>query len=167
MCILDRTVKKGKTHMTVHIIGSTVANAPKEVVWDILSDYGNIADYTGQVKTSEIQGDQATGIGAVRTCELAPFGSTLETVTGWEEGESITLDVVPKGMPVKSSHTTFTVKAVDDGKTEITMDTFAEPKGGIFKGSISKRLEKGLPKALDALISDLANAAEERVGSAG
>ncbi len=151
--------------MTVQLKGTTVASAPKEVVWDILADFGNIASWTDQVKTSEIQGDQATGLGTVRTCELAPFGSTIETVTGWEEGESITLDVVPKGMPVKSSHTTFTVKALDGDKTEITMETTAEPKGGILKGTVSKRLEKGLPKALNGLVNDLAKAAEEQVAS--
>lgn len=148
--------------MSVTISQSAIANAPASVSWDIISDYEHVSEYTDQVKTSVLNSDTERGVGAVRACELAPFGTTVETIIGWDEGRSITMEVIPKGMPVKSTVTTFTVEPLDDGRSQITMDTVAEPKGGILKGMIARRLEKGLPKAAAGLVEDFAKAAEAR-----
>ena len=136
------------------------ANAPAAAVWNVLADYQNISAYTGQVKTSVLEGEQATGVGAVRTCELAPMGATREVVTGWVDGESITMEVEAKGMPVKGSVTTFSVKAVDDTSSELTMATRVQPKDGFFGSLVGRRMEKRMPKIMGSLLEDLSAAAE-------
>lgn len=45
-------------------------DAPREQVWEILADYGNIASWSSGVAKSGIVGKRATGIGAVRQCDV-------------------------------------------------------------------------------------------------
>lgn len=147
--------------MGVKASATTTANAPVQAVWDVLADFQNVSRYTGAVKTSVLESNHATGVGAQRACELSPAGTTLETIQEWVEGERITMTVDNiTVMPIKSSLTTFSVRAIDDEKTEITMSTEAEPKGGFLSPLIAKRLERGLPKAAKRLIDDFAEAAE-------
>ena len=147
--------------MGVKASATATAQAPVSAVWNVLADFENVSQYTDQIKTSSSPG-QSTGVGAQRTCELSPAGTTQETIREWVEGESITISVDEVTMmPVKSSLTTFSMKAVDENTTELTMSTDAEPKGGVLKPLIAKRLAKGLPKAAQRLVDDFAAAAEK------
>jgi hypothetical protein len=133
------------------------ANVSKEVLWSILDDYQSIANHTSQVKTSTLSGESETGVGAVRHCNLAPMGTTVETITGYTPGEEMTHEVIPTGLPVKSSLTTFKVTAVDENTSTLTSTAVVEAKGGFMRGFIEKRL----PKAFDSLLGDIVESAEK------
>lgn len=148
--------------MPVPITATTIAKAPKSAVWAVLDDFANIANYTSQVKTSVSTGDIETGLGAGRQCALAPFGTTQEEIIEYVPGEKMVIRLFDtKKLPVKGSISTFSLKAIDESSTEITMSVNAEPKGGILSGVVGWRLKKALPKAALSLIEDLARAAEK------
>jgi carbon monoxide dehydrogenase subunit G len=150
--------------MTVHVEAKTLVNAPASVVWDILDDFENIADHTDQVKTSTLASDNATGVGAIRQCDLAPFGSTNEKILEYAPQEKMVIELYDlSGIPIKGSRSTFALKPMSENQTELTFSSEVEPKGGIAKGFLSKRLESRLPKGAKEMVDDLAHAAEERL----
>ena len=153
--------------MTAHVEVKTNVKAPANAVWDILDDFENIADYTDQVKTSVSTSENATGVGAGRFCELAPFGTTNEEILEYTPGGSMVIRLYDiTGLPVKSTRSTFSVRPVGENESELTFSSEVHPKGGIFAGFLSKRLEKRLPKGAQSMVDDLARSAEQRVASA-
>ena len=152
--------------MTVPVNVTTTAKAPKHVVWEVLADFPNIQEYTDQVKVSVGTSENETGVGATRHCDLAPFGTTEEKILEFEPEDRIVIllhDIT--GIPVKTSHTTFTLRSIDENTTELTFDARVEPKGGFLKGVIGKRLEGRLPKGAQGLVDDLAASAEKKVAT--
>ena len=136
-------------------------------MWEVLDDFANIQQYTSQVKTSVLEGDTPTGVGATRFCELAPFGSTSETIREYVPNEKMVIELYDiNGLPIKGTMSTFTVKALSEDQTELTFSSQVRPKGGIASGFVGKRLEKRLPKGTQSLLADFARAAEEKTAAA-
>ncbi len=153
--------------MTIAVAVKTTAKAPRSVVWEIISDFQNVHEYTSQVKTTEQISENAGGIGASRACSLAPMGSTQEDVLEWEDNEKLVVELHDtKGIPVKGSRSTFSLREIDENTTEISFSAQVEPKGGALSGFIGKRLAKRLPKGAQAMLDDFAAAAEKRVSAA-
>lgn len=143
------------------ITRSVTADAPKSAVWKILDDFGNIQNYTSQVKTSENTSDNPTGVGAERFCELAPVGTTNEKILEYEPEDRMVIRLADvTGLPIKETITEFKLEALGENSTKITMTSNVTPKGGIMSGFIGGRLEKRLPKGLDDLLNDLAASAK-------
>lgn len=152
--------------MQARVNVSTTAKAPKAVVWGIIDDFENVADYTDAVKVSTRTSEHATGLGASRACDLAPLGSTNETILEYVPSEKMVVSLHDVGgIPVKSSKSTFSLTEIDATTTEITFNAEVQAKGGPFSGIIAKRLEKRLPKGSLAMINDFAAAAEAKVAN--
>jgi len=116
------------------------------------------------VKTSTLASDNPTGVGAVRQCDLAPFGSTNEKILEYVPQEKIVIELYDlSGLPIKGSLSTFTVKPLSENEAELSFSSEVEPKGGIAKDFVGKRLESRLPKGAKSMLDDLAHAAEERM----
>ena len=88
--------------------GSTRINAGSEKVWEVISDYGNIQNWSPAVVSSALASEQATGVGAARTCDVPGFGNVEEKVTHWTEGESFTFEVTGVG-PLRYARSTWHV----------------------------------------------------------
>jgi len=151
----------------INVTGSTTIKTPKSTVWAILADFSNIADWTDQVKTSAPLDELTQGLGAGRVCRLAPFGTTDERIIEYVPEDKMVIELTNiKKLPLKRSVTTFSLRAIDESTTEATMSSVPEPKGGPLSRLVDKRLEKGLPKAVDGLLADLKVAAESKVEAA-
>lgn len=149
--------------MSPRVTVSTITTAPKEVVWEMLADFNNIADYTDSVKTSEATSEGEIAVGSTRHCTLAPIGTTEERITEFVPGERLGIHLYDmKGIPVKHTDSVFSVEEVDGG-TRITFDSDVKPKGGVFAGFVGKRLEKRLPKGAQRMVDDLGASAERLV----
>ncbi len=145
------------------VTARTTVNSPRSVVWEVLADFNNIADYTSQVKTSNAADDAPAeiGVGSVRYCVLAPIGSTEEKILEFVPSERLVVALYnTKGLPVKGSTSTFTVTEIDPKTTELSFTADAQAKGGPLAGLIDKRLAKALPKGAQAMVDDLAASAE-------
>jgi len=137
-------------------VGRTV-NASQSVVWEVLADYPNIADWNDGVSKSYGLGEQAEGVGAQRRCELAPNGKMQmsETVAEWLPVERMVIDIGEiEKMPIKSATMTFTLSGDGDG-THVAMSYDYEPKGGplgmIYGPVMDKQMQKGFGGFIDSL----------------
>ena len=70
------------------------------------------------------------------------------------------------GMPIEGSISTFSLEQVTEDTTQLSFSANVEPKGGIAKAFVGKRLASRLPKGAQAMLDDFAAAAEQRAGTA-
>ncbi len=107
--------------MPATVKATTIAHAPKEIVWKVLADFPNIADYTDSVKASVSTSEQTSGVGASRHCDLAPVGTSEEKIIGYVPGDRLVVSLFDtKGLPVKNSETTFSLIEIDENTTQLT-----------------------------------------------
>ncbi len=153
--------------MPAHARVQRTVNAPKEVVWEILDDFPGIANWSAGIQKSFTTGDasKVTGLGAERRCELGGEKLLDERISAYTEGQSMTVDVWNvEGLPLKSSLTTFSVRAVDDDSTEVTVDAEAVAKmPGFLAGLLNPMVSRFLVKSFSGVLDELATEAESRV----
>ena len=100
-------------------------DAPKEKVWEILADFGNIYLFSPGVPKSYLTSDQQRGVGTTRHCDVSggPIqnASVEERIIGWNEGESMQIEIYEgtKTPPFKKAVGTISVKE-DNGGTLVT-----------------------------------------------
>ncbi|MCP3990928.1 MAG: SRPBCC family protein [Actinomycetia bacterium] len=152
--------------MPAHARVQRTVNAPKEVVWEILDDFPGIANWSAGIQKSFTTGDasKVTGLGAERRCELGGEKLLDERISAYTEGQSMTVDVWNvEGLPLKSSLTTFSVRAVDDDSTEVTVAAEAVPKmPGFLAGLLSPMASRFMAKNFSGLLDELATEAESQ-----
>ncbi len=68
--------------------GTVTILAEKLTVWNVVKDFGNIADFHPMINKSYLLND-VNGCGARRYCQLLPAGVMEEEVIQWEEGSLI------------------------------------------------------------------------------
>lgn len=95
----------------------TRIDAPKEKVWGVLADIGNIYQWNPGVLKSYTTSDQTGGEGATRHCDLSERDYLDERVIGWREGESLKIDVYKTNLPLKRNVVTFSLTS--DGEETI------------------------------------------------
>ncbi len=85
-------------------------NAPKEKTWEILADLGAVSNWAPAVTESHMMTEAKRGVGAIRSCDHTQMGNIEEEIVAWEEGTSLSYDVI-KGlpMPMKSLNNTWSV----------------------------------------------------------
>ncbi|MGH1490315.1 MAG: SRPBCC family protein [Acidimicrobiales bacterium] len=81
-----------RTNMTT-INRSVTINASAEEVWPALADFGGIAAWNPNVKTSKLTSSQQLGEGITRECQLFPMGTVQERVSEWTDGRMMTIDI--------------------------------------------------------------------------
>ena len=79
-----------------HLERSIEINAEREAVWVIVADLGAVAEWNPGVVAADC-GGATSGVGATRTCHLAPAGRLDEVVTEWIEGEQIWFAIGSRG----------------------------------------------------------------------
>ena len=100
-------------------------NAPKEKVWGILADFGNIYLFNPGVPRPYLTSDQQHGVGTTRPCDLAggPIqnASVEERIIAWNEGESMQIEIYAgtKTPPFKKAAASISVRE-DNGGTLVT-----------------------------------------------
>jgi len=101
--------------MTTSLKKEILINAPKEKVWSVVSDYGNVYLTSPNVAKSFITSDKKSGVGATRHCDFVGGGNVAveEVITNWKDGESLTIDITEfKNFPmIKSLEGDFSVKS--------------------------------------------------------
>lgn len=108
-------------------------------VWAWLSDYGNIQRIHPRVRHSYVVGDQTSGVGAVRVCEMGKKDFIKERVTGWKDAKEYTVEMVESSMPLKWANATLGVRPIDKEQSEVFMRMAYEMKFGPL-GAVLDRL---------------------------
>ena len=99
-------------------------NAPKEKTWEILADWGAVSNWAPTITESHTTTDAKRGVGAIRRCDHTQMGNIEEEVVAWEEGTSLSYDVI-KGltMPMKSLNNIWSVSGEGaDSLVTLTMN---------------------------------------------
>ena len=88
----------------------------KEKVWEILADLGAVSNWAPTTLESHSTTEATGGLGAERACEHERMGHIEERIVAWDEGSSLSYDVI-KGLPfpMKSLNATWSVSADGDG----------------------------------------------------
>lgn len=66
-------------------------NAPADAMWQVIGRIGDIQRYMPSLKSSELLGGKAPGVGAVRQCEDRSGKRWAEECIGFQAGESFTV----------------------------------------------------------------------------
>ncbi len=136
------------------------AKCAPERVWALLADLAAVQHYNPGVKSAALLGDRRGGVGAMRSCDLAPSGRVVERVTHWEEGAALGLEVVESDWPIRAM--SWITRVVPDGDgCRIVQELVYEPKFGLL-GWLLDRLvmERKLRSTLDDVLASLARHAE-------
>ena len=132
-------------------------DAPVDVVWEVLADYGAIYRWNPGVVASHVTTEEGTGVGACRHCDLGGRNYLDEEVIEWENSQRLTVRIVGTNLPFKSADIRFTLRP-ESGGTVVTVAPLYELKFGLL-GKLLDRLyvhrtyEKGM-KALLAGLKD-------------
>jgi len=74
--------------------------APRDAVWRILTTLDVLDQYDPGVRSSRLVGDQRTGLGAQRRCDLRPAGWLVEQVADFRPEEALAFELVTCSFPV-------------------------------------------------------------------
>lgn len=111
---------------------SMIVSVPKERLWAVMSDYHGVAKYHPFVDSADKLGQQDYGVGAARRCNLYGGQNAIETVTQWDEGTGMTVELSGGTIPLKTFVATLRLRAVDHARTELSFTGDAEPKFGVL-----------------------------------
>lgn len=138
-------------------------DAPRQVIWDILADFANVADWNSGVNESHSTSDAANGVGATRHCDLGPGGELEETIRSWKPNESmaISIDTATKA-PIKGGLGTFVLTGDDAGPTEVALQFDYTPKGGPIGTLFGNVIDKQFMKGFHGYLNDLDSTASQR-----
>jgi len=133
--------------------------APAKRCWDVLSDFGGIADMSPMIESCEVEGE---GVGAVRTLGLPGGASLQERLEAHDEaGMTFSYSIIgDHPMPFTDYYSTVTIEPAGDDACTIDWRGRFEPKGddeagpaGIVNGIYAGGLV-ALGKALGASVEE-------------
>lgn len=124
-------------------------NAPKENVWQVLSDFTEVSWAPG-VKSSYGIGKEELGIGAGRHCTLVGFGEVDEYITHFNPGEGFVYDVTPLG-PLHNAYSSWWIAEDVSKGSNLNIVISYDIRYGIF-GKLMHALvmQRKLRKSLSA-----------------
>jgi hypothetical protein len=129
-------------------------------VWALLADLEAVQRYNPGVRAATIQGDQRTGVGAARVCELLPKGRVVERVTHWEDGRALGLEVAESDWPIHFMRWVTRVEP-HEGRTRITQELEYRVKFGPLGWLLDRlAMERKLRETLDGIFASLVKQAE-------
>jgi hypothetical protein len=138
------------------------AACPPAQIWALLADLEAVERYNPGVRRAAIQGTQRSGVGARRSCELAPHGRVVERVTHWEEGRAVGLEVIESDWPIQFMRWVTHVEPSPGGSRIFQSLDYAVkfgPLGWLLDQLVMKRK---LTASLDGVFASLAKHAEGR-----
>ncbi len=132
-------------------------NAPKDKVWKLVADLGNVQVFHPGVSKSYYTSNTKEGIGAARICELLPMGKVEETAVEWKDGESLALEIeaLEKAPPFKKAIGYISVK--EDGaqtlaSLRIEYSLKFGPLGKVMDAAmVRSQFNKAIPAVLEGL----------------
>jgi uncharacterized protein YndB with AHSA1/START domain len=132
--------------------------APPEKVWAVLDQFGDIAEWSPGVKSSELTSDGPVGEGTTRHCDFSPLGGVNERIDSYVPNQQMTVNLYETfKLPIASAIADFNIAADGDG-TALSIVYSYEPNrlGRVAKGSTDKQMRKGI----GGLAEDLQREAE-------
>ncbi len=119
-----------------------VIDAPVEKVWESWDDFGSIYKFNPGINASRLLGEDSTGIGAMRECDLKDGKNWVrERIVDYVPLKKMRISIYESSMPIKTMTATVTFRSISDAKTEVDFTAEFEPKMG-FLGKLMAPLMK-------------------------
>ncbi len=106
------------------LVQQVAIDASKEKVWEVLADFSGVANWAPTISESRSTTEANGGVDAERSCEHEKMGTIYERIVAWDEGRSLSYDVI-EGLPfpMKSLNNIWEVRTHGDGAlVTLTMD---------------------------------------------
>jgi len=124
---------------------SVCIEAPKEKVWDVLSNIPDIHLWVESIASAHCEGNKEYGVGTVRVCRLKGNMEVKEKIIDWRDGDSFTYET-NNFLMMKYAKNRWSVKT-ENKKTLLTSETVIILKGG-FIGKLFEPLMAMLLKKM-------------------
>ena len=128
-----------------HFISERIVEAPKDKVWNIISDVGNYHKVTA-AGIDNVKIIEGQGLGLKRVCSDVNGNRWEETCTSWIPQQEFSFKVDTKkddySLPFKSLSAIWKLDSLSPTKTKITIDMSYEFKNAFLGGLFLKLGEK-------------------------
>ena len=148
---------------------SEIVQASAEQVWKVIGDYNNIHVFHPFVEKAVQMNDKASGLGAVRQCNLYNNTSVLEEVVAWDEGRSFTVKNQQAPL-VGEIEGGMRLEPINTEITRVTIFLSYTPKWGIIGKLLNALLLKfAFKSVLNKVLASLKHHIEtgEKIGKGG
>ena len=162
---------------TLKVVEKIEINAPPNVVWAKVDDFGDLGEWHPAVKKTEILAGKNNVKGAVRALTLQDGGTIKEKLLSYNaKGMTYKYEIIEGVLPVSSYVSSVTVKATKGGVTTVVwkgtfkrQDTFSNPAAGRDDDAAVKTITGIYKAGLDNLkkISEETTAIQCPQGAAG
>ncbi len=76
-----------------NIIREVIIKAPRQQVWDKISDFGNVYRMGPTIAKSYLTSEKTSGIDTTRHCDFTMMGASVdERIVGWDEGKRLEIN---------------------------------------------------------------------------
>ena len=94
--------------------------ASLDIVWTVLADFGNVADWAPNMRRSKLVGSQQTGVGTRRIMHHHLGFNFEEAVTEWIDEQGYSFDVYRAPYPMVDVHENWSVNHENGVSTVLT-----------------------------------------------
>ena len=117
-------------------------DAPVDAVWTKLAKLDDVEKFVDSVTRSEYTTERKEGVGAARACDVQGFGTLVEEIVDWKDGETFTYTV--EGMPrfVKHAQSNWRLSRKNADQTTVTITSSIETRYGAF-GKLMEKFALG------------------------
>lgn len=101
----------------IHVMASSVINAPVLSVWGLIRDFGTLGDWLPGVKSCLIEGDDpGDRVGAIRHVEMGDVGVIREQLLALSDVDyAMTFSIIESGLPIRNYRSKITLLPITDG----------------------------------------------------
>jgi hypothetical protein len=131
-------------------------------VWEVLADFGAIAQWVPMIQHSCLLSEQTEGVGTLRRVQIARQ-TLVERVTVWDPPRELAYTI--EGLPpmVGAAHTTWRVTPVHDhdaaARTDVVITTRIDTGRNPAKVLIAKKALERMALAAEMMLAGLTTAA--------
>lgn len=121
-------------------------DAPVEVVWEVLNDFGDIQKWSPGVTASELTSHGPVAEGTTRHCDFTPFGGVEERIDLHQPNERLTVHIFDTSrLPISDAVADFSIES-SNGGTKVTLHYSYTLNflGRLAKGYTDKQMTRGI-----------------------